>query len=193
MLNTTDSQNPEIAGAQSPIRIWLVDDNRHIRSTMMELLNGCEGLQCKAAFPSPNAVLSALASKTGPDVILLDIQMGEACGLDAIRPIKALSRSTQVLMFTTLFDGESKKRAMSSGASGFLLKHFSLEQILDSIHHASQNPAPHLKRQQKRELAARPGKPASPQPGPVKQAAYGQQGRLHWLWQCLNFLHLRRN
>jgi CheY-like chemotaxis protein len=201
MLNNTMSHSDESAGAASPaatdprvpIRIWLVDDNRHIRSAMMEMLNACAGLQCKAAFPSPNAVLSALASKTGPDVILLDIQMGEACGLDAIRPIKALSRSTQILMFTTCFDHESRRRALSAGASGFLLKHYSLEQILDSIQHASQNPAPHLKRLPKPAPAGRSSGTVPLRPGPVNQTAYGPQGRWHWLWQWLNFMHLRRN
>lgn len=169
------------ADDQQPINIWVVDDNKDIRSTMMELLNGFDGVQCKAAFPSPNAVLSTLASKPGPDVILLDIQMGEACGLDAIRPIKALSRSTQVLMFTTCADYESQRRAMTSGASGFLLKHFSAERILNSIQHVSQNPAPHLKRVHKSK------------PNQRNSVAFSQAKKSHWFWQWLNFMHLRRN
>jgi len=150
-VESTNTNNESTGGAPlpvsppSPINIWLVDDNKGIRSLMMELLDGYDGFECKTAFPSPNAVLSTLASKPGPDVILLDIQMGEACGLDAIRPIKALSRSTQILMFTSCSDPSSKKRALSSGASGFLLKHYPLEQIRTSIREASRNPAPHLK------------------------------------------------
>src|SRR5882757_9907518 len=154
MLNHTisDQDKPAAAGtpgtdnAPAPINVWLVDDNQSLRGILREMLNQCEGFQCQATFHSPNAVLSALASKTGPDVILLDIQMGEACGLDAIRPIKALSRSTQVLMFTTFFDVDQKKKALTAGASGFLLKRFPIEQILDSIQEASKNPVPHLKR-----------------------------------------------
>ncbi|HEV2695381.1 MAG TPA: response regulator transcription factor [Verrucomicrobiae bacterium] len=173
------------ANAKPPINIWLVDDNQRLRSTLMEILENCDGLQCTAAFHSPNAVLSALASKTGPDVILLDIQMGDACGLDAIRPIKALSRSTQVLMFTTFLDTEQKKKALDEGASGFLLKRFPLEQILDSIQEASKNPAPHLKRScvQKRET------------GGEQESAVARcpQRRRSWFKQCLNMMHLRHN
>ena len=159
----------------------------------MELLNACAGIQCKAAFPSPNAVLSKLASKPGPDVILLDIQMGEACGLDAIRPIKALSRSTQVLMFTSCSDKESKRRALTSGASGFLLKQFPLERILHSIHEASLNPAPHLKQFPKQNPT--PIQPAAPQiaSSPESRKSSGFNRALGWLWDCLAFIHYRRN
>ena len=176
---------PASAEAKSPINIWLVDDNRSLRSTLMEILEKCEGLQCTATFHSPNAVLSALASKAGPDIILLDIQMGEASGLDAIRPIKALSRSTQVLMLTTFFDTDQKKKALTAGASGFLLKRFPIEQILDSIQEASKNPVPHLKRSrgQNREAGREQEATASCRP----------QRRQPWFKQALNLMHLRHN
>ncbi|HSY16854.1 MAG TPA: response regulator transcription factor [Candidatus Acidoferrales bacterium] len=188
MLNTDINHQEEAsavpAEAKAPINIWLVDDNRNLRSTLMEILEKCDGLQCTATFHSPNAVLSALASKAGPDIILLDIQMGEACGLDAIRPIKALSRSTQVLMLTTFFDMDQKKKALTAGASGFLLKRFPIEEILDSIQKASKNPVPHLKRSrgQSRE-AGREQETAPCRP----------QRRRPWFKQALNLMHLRHN
>lgn len=183
---------PEAAAkADAPINIWLVDDNKNIRRTMMELLNACEGIQCQVAFHSPNAVLSTLASKPGPDVILLDIQMGEACGLDAIRPIKALSRSTQVLMFTSCTDGESKRRALTSGATGFLLKQFPLERIIDGIHKARQNPAPHLKQMPKT------GPPPASVTFPTTEALPAkrdpQNPAFGWLRHCLSYIQPWRN
>ena len=76
-----------------PIRLWLVDDNDRLRNTVAELLTRIQGIECARSFSSATALLSALASKAGPDVILLDIQMGNENGLDAVRPIKSLSRS----------------------------------------------------------------------------------------------------
>lgn len=136
------------------INIWLVDDNRVLREAVADLLATCSGVRCSAQFHSPNAVLSALASRPGPDVILLDIQMGEASGLDAIRPIKALSRATQVLMLTTCFDVESRRKALTNGASDFLLKHFSIEKVLSAIQKAVQHPAPHLKQLRRQQWVA---------------------------------------
>lgn len=180
----TDYNEPAAAIPQPPLNLWLVDDNRSIRTALKGLLERCDGISCTADFPSPNAVLSALASKTGPDVILLDINMGNACGLDAIRPIKSLSRSTQVLMFTTFFDSEAQTRAFSAGASGFLLKSFSIEQILASIHQAKRNPTPHLKR-------SRAKKPSAV--NPTHSAPADSRKHSRWFKQCLDVLRNRQN
>src|ERR1039458_10891330 len=82
------------------VRVWLVDDNDQIRTMVAELLSLQSGIECARHFSSPDELLSTLASKPGPDVILLDVQMGERNGLDAVRPIKSLARATRVLMFT---------------------------------------------------------------------------------------------
>jgi DNA-binding NarL/FixJ family response regulator len=126
--------------------VWVVDDNKKIRSLLMELLALTDELRCTATFHSPNAVLSALASKPGPDAILLDIQMGDANGLDAIRPIRALSRDTRILMFTSTSDSDSKQRALMNGAGGFLLKSTPLGEIVAAIRLAMEAPVSHLKR-----------------------------------------------
>src|SRR5690242_15207372 len=96
---------PDAGGTPTPpIRLWLVDDNEELRQMLAELLAANRGIECTHSFGSANAALSALASKAGPDVILLDINMGQENGLDAVRPIRSLSRSTRVFMFTTFFD-----------------------------------------------------------------------------------------
>lgn len=192
MLNDVTSQNGVTSAAPAatpktsskPIKVWLVDDNQSLRRTLADIFDTCDGLNCTATFHSPNAALSALASKPGPDVILLDIQMGEACGLDAIRPIKALSRSTQVLMLTTFFDSKDKKRALTDGASGFLLKSFPIQQILDSIQEASRNPVPHLKRSRVQKRVAGGDEAANP---PRRQSRHRP-----WLVQCLSLMQARR-
>jgi len=120
-------------GSAGPVHVWLVDDHAGLRALIAESLERQGGIVCTRQFHSPNALLSALASRIGPDVILLDVQMGEANGIDAIPAIKSLSRDTRVLMLTTFYDGDWHRQAMDSGASGFLLKSYSLEQIAESI------------------------------------------------------------
>lgn len=185
-----------------PISLWLVDDNRRLRATLSELFARCDGIRCTGTFGSPNEVLSALASKVGPDVILLDVHMGDLNGLDAIRPIKSLSRATQVLMLTTFFDSESESRALTSGASGFLLKSFPMETILKSIREAWKKPTPHLKRAQmpkmmplapvesaeNQETAKLLGVDRSPVGGPD-----GSRKRLLWVKHCLDVIRNIRN
>ena len=205
-LGRDEFQSESLAQAalpSTPISLWLVDDNRRLRATLTELFERCEGIRCTGTFASPNEVLSALASKVGPDVILLDVHMGDMNGLDAIRPIKSLSRATQVLMLTTFFDSESESRALTSGASGFLLKSFPIETILKSIRQAWTKPAPHLKRSQVAKLI-----PASSVEAPAARetaellgadrapAAGGPENsrkRLLWVKHCLDVIRNIRN
>jgi DNA-binding NarL/FixJ family response regulator len=119
------------------VSVWLVDDNDSFRSTLADVLGRQRGIQCARDFSSPDAALSALASHVGPDVILLDVQMRDRNGLDAIGPIKALSRDTQVLMLTSSYDPEGYHRAIAEGASDFLLKSYTTDEIAQRIRNPS--------------------------------------------------------
>jgi DNA-binding NarL/FixJ family response regulator len=128
------------ADSVNPVRVWLVDDNNEFRSLFAELLAHETGFDCSRDFPSSEAVLDALAWETPPDVILLDVQMRGECGLDAIRPIKSLTASTRVLMLTTCFDSIYRQRALREGATDYLLKSYSVEEIAHRIRQALQEP-----------------------------------------------------
>jgi DNA-binding NarL/FixJ family response regulator len=147
------------------VRVWLVDDNDNLRTLVAELLGHQGGIECARHFSSPDALLSELASKPGPDVILLDVQMGDRNGLDAVRPIKSLTRSTRVLMFTTCFNSEWRERALSDGASDYLLKTDAMEKVAARIRCPASDLAPNtcFRRRPKRSVE-RPGSrhPASP-------------------------------
>ncbi|HEX7654622.1 MAG TPA: response regulator transcription factor [Verrucomicrobiae bacterium] len=174
----SDANTSPETDVQEHIHVWLVDDNEHIRTALRDLLNEVPEVRVTGSFQSPNAVLSALASRPGPDAILLDIQMGEANGLDAIRPIKALSRNTQVVMFTTFFDTESRQRALQNGATDFLVKNSPVEKIISTLQSASRHPAPHLK-------CGRAGGRAQSK---VLPAIGRSPKRLLWMDYCLEWL-----
>jgi len=128
--------------AETPVQVWLVDDNDGLRDLIAQLLEQQGGIVCARQFNSPNGLLSALASQRGPDVILLDVQMGEFNGLDAIPGIKSLARETHVFMLTTFFDPEWHEQAMASGASGYHLKSDSMTQLADRISRSGGAEAP---------------------------------------------------
>ena len=124
------------------VRVWLVDDNDQLRKLVAEVLGRQDGIECARDFSSPDALLSELASKPGPDVILLDVQMGDRNGLDAVRPIKSLTRSTRVLMYTTCYNPEWRERALNAGASDYLLKSYEVERVVARIRCPANDPAP---------------------------------------------------
>jgi len=134
---------------EQTVKVWLVDDNNQLRSLIAETLERQERITCTRQFDSPNGLLSTLASRTGPDVILLDVQMGELNGLDALPAIKSLARETRVFMLTTFFDPGWHQRAMESGASGYYLKGDSLDKLLESIRDRSCVGAPVWRRRRR--------------------------------------------
>jgi DNA-binding NarL/FixJ family response regulator len=136
MTATVESITPvfgEVAAVTRKLKVWLVDDNDRLRSLVGELLGYEADIECARQFSSPDQLLSTLASHPGPDVILLDVQMGDRNGLDAVRPIKSLTPSTRVLMFTTCFNPEWRERALSEGASDYLLKTDTLKKVAARI------------------------------------------------------------
>lgn len=131
-----------VEAPSSSVRVWLVDDNDELRKLLAEILDLQGGIQCARHFSSPDELLSTLASQPGPDVILMDVQMGVHNGLDAVRPIRSLTRRTRVLMFTTCYNQEWRERALGDGASDYLLKSERIEKVADRIRRAAEDPAP---------------------------------------------------
>jgi DNA-binding NtrC family response regulator len=149
MIPQADIAVEEIADEKSPAQrngrcpsVWLVDDCDDFRALLAKLLSKEGGFDCARNFSSPQQVIAALMEETPPDVILLDVQMGEECGLDAIEPIKFLAESTHVIMLTTCFDSLSQTAAQRNGATDFLLKSFSAERIASRIWQAMEQPVP---------------------------------------------------
>jgi len=118
------------------LRIWLIDDDDQLRCLLSALLGQQDGIECSRHFPSAQAALDALAETVPPDVILLDIQMGEQCGIDAIPLLKASALGVRVLMLTTFYDSQHKAAALRAGASDFMLKSYTVAQMIECIHQA---------------------------------------------------------
>jgi DNA-binding NarL/FixJ family response regulator len=137
-INT--EEHSEIPTA-STIRIWHVDDNQEVRQVIGEALQTQPGFVVERQFAFADATVRALKGCTNPpDVILLDLNLGEECGLDAIKPLLSVCPKVRVLMFTTFSDLMSEVHAMEGGATGFLLKSYPLTEITRLIRLATEDP-----------------------------------------------------
>lgn len=125
---TDETQWPE----KSPC-YWLVDDDSEVRELLAKILTEHEGLKCSGQFPGAAARLAALRTQCPPEVIVMDLNMPEMDGIAAIAPAKSIAPGTNVIILTTFSDSKERKRALRSGASEFLLKHYSARTIADSI------------------------------------------------------------
>jgi len=117
-----------------PLRILIVDDHAVVRKGLQAVLSE-EGLEVIGeAASGDESVAKAMALR--PDVVLMDIRMGEgddASGIDACRRIRSELPDTQVIMFTSYGQRESVLSSIMAGATGFLTKNVSHTRLVEAI------------------------------------------------------------
>ena len=103
------------------IRVLLAEDQAMVRGALAALLSREKDIEVIAEVARGDVVVEA-ASASQPDVVLLDIEMPGGSGLDAAQALRRALPSCRVVILTTFGRSGYLRRAMESGAVGFLLK-----------------------------------------------------------------------
>ncbi|HET8671854.1 MAG TPA: response regulator transcription factor [Candidatus Saccharimonadales bacterium] len=114
------------------IRILLAEDQAMVRGALTALLNLEEDLEVVAEVSQGDQVLQA-ARKTKPDIALLDIEMPGSDGLSAAQALHENLPFCRIVILTTFGRSGYLRRAMESGAVGFLLKDAPADQLAIAI------------------------------------------------------------
>ncbi|GHJ47212.1 DNA-binding response regulator [Catellatospora sp. TT07R-123] len=145
------------------VRVLLVDDQPLIRAGLRVLMADSPDLEVIGEAGS-GAQAVAQVAEARPDVVVMDIRMPGMDGIEATRIITSGADAPQVLILTTFDDDEYVYGALRAGASGFLVKDMSLEDILDAVRVVAAGDgliAPGVTRRLIAEFAGRP-EPARP-------------------------------
>ncbi len=119
---------------KDPIYIMLVEDNPGYREVIEFTLADASDLQLDAVCGTAEAALQALQDRPKkPQIILLDINLPGMSGIEAITQIKALSHDTQIIMLTQSNNEADVVKSIQTGATGYLLKSASIEEITQDI------------------------------------------------------------
>jgi len=105
----------------SGISILLVDDHPVVRQGYRRVLESQDGFRVIAEADSAAAAYAAFKAHA-PDVVVLDISMKGASGLEAIRNIRARDNRACILVFSMHGEAPLVKAAFAAGASGFVTK-----------------------------------------------------------------------
>ncbi|TRV74653.1 response regulator transcription factor [Streptomyces sp. 130] len=120
----------------APLRIILADDHTVMRAGLVALLGSEPSLDI-VGEASDGREAVALVERLRPDVALLDLRMPVLDGVGATTEIVAGPAPTRVLILTTYDTDADIERGVEAGATGYLLKDATREQLVDAIHAAS--------------------------------------------------------
>jgi len=118
---------------QAPLRVWLIEDNALYRRTIAALLDEQRGLECNLAAGSCEEAFEALQKGLRPDIVLMDIGLPGVSGIEGIEPILQAAADCRIVMLTSHEEDAEVFRAIRAGASGYLLKPSSTEQIVQAV------------------------------------------------------------
>ena len=124
-----------------PITVSIVEDSDQVRGTLSRLINRAEGFTCLAQYPSAEAALEGLPRER-PNVVLMDINLPGMNGVECVRRLKQIAPETQAIMLTVYEDTENIFNALAAGATGYLLKRTSTQELLAAIRDVQRGGSP---------------------------------------------------
>ncbi len=120
-----------IPGPQS-IRVLIVDDHGIVRAGLRMLLESQPGTTVVGEAANGAEAL-ALATRLQPDVIVLDLDLGEENAIESIPTLLSAAPAARILILTGVRDSEAHREAVRRGAMGLVLKERAAETLLQAI------------------------------------------------------------
>lgn len=123
------------------ISVVIVEDDEHIREGISTLIKSTKGFELKGAFGECQALLNVLDDIL-PDVFLMDISMPGMNGIECSAKIKSIYPAANIIILTVYDDDAQIFESLRAGASGYILKRASLDQIIEAIRDVNSGGAP---------------------------------------------------
>jgi DNA-binding NarL/FixJ family response regulator len=114
------------------IHVAIVEDDASARGNLAAFINGTPGFSCAAACASAEEGLRTIPASRA-EVALVDIRLPGKSGVEFVREFHALCPRVQVIMFTVEADSAPVFESLKAGATGYLVKTATPEEILEAI------------------------------------------------------------
>ena len=119
-------------GVKNMIKVLIADDQELIRESLKIVLQTKENIEVTDAVENGQEVIKSIR-KHLPDVILMDIRMPKMDGVQCTKIIKENYPGVKIIILTTFDDDEYVYNALKYGASGYILKGISMDELVRSI------------------------------------------------------------
>lgn len=114
------------------LRIALIEDNLHFRRGLEQIIHDMSGVSLIASYSNAEAALKKI-NQFKPDVFIVDINLEGMTGIEFVRRAKPLLPDTEFLMCTINDDNTNIFESLKSGATGYVLKESSADEIKNAI------------------------------------------------------------
>ena len=114
------------------IRVILADDHAIVRAGLRAVLGAAKDIVVVSEATNGREVV-ALAERHRPDVVVMDLSMGETDGLTATRELVAKGPTPRVLVLTMHAEEEYLVQALEAGAAGYLVKSAADRELVDAV------------------------------------------------------------
>ncbi|HKW29106.1 MAG TPA: response regulator transcription factor [Verrucomicrobiae bacterium] len=123
------------------ITVSIVDDEKELRESIEAFIDGSPGFRCVSAYHSAETALKHLP-QDHPDVVLMDIHLTGMSGIECVERLKTMLPGIQVMMLTVYEDTDQIFKALSAGASGYMLKRSTPARLLEAIKELNEGGSP---------------------------------------------------
>jgi two-component system, NarL family, response regulator LiaR len=131
----------------APVKVLVADDHRLFRTGMTRMLSADPRFEVVGeAKDGVEAINQAIARK--PDVVLMDLQMPEVNGVEAVKSLKRQAPDVRVVVVSAYADGRMIEEAMANGATAYVSKDVTIDEVATRIIEASTARASRLKAKQ---------------------------------------------
>jgi len=115
-----------------PIRVLLIDDHIVMRTGLRMAIENQPGLSVVGEATDRDAAIRS-AAREQPDIILLDLDLGEESGLDLLPELLAAAKGARVIVLTGIRDPAEHRQAVRLGAAGMVLKEQAVDTLVKAI------------------------------------------------------------
>jgi two-component system, NarL family, response regulator DevR len=116
------------------IRVFIVDDHPMVRAGLRSIEDLAPHIHIVGEASSVEGARAGILEHL-PDVVLLDIRMGDGSGIELCRRIKAMLPAVRVLLLSSYLDDQLILSALDAGVDGYLLKEDDAERLVEAIEH----------------------------------------------------------
>lgn len=120
-----------------PISVVICDDHTLVRSALRDVVEAEPDIRVLGEAASAAEALR-LVRQERPDVLLLDVTMPDQSGIEALPELVGSAPETRILMLSMHDDPAYVRRALSSGAHGYLLKDAAHTELIHAVHDVSE-------------------------------------------------------